>query len=382
MLIPTVKRVYINPCFDTYNPLNGHFTFRGGPSDTVTALITLAVNSLSVLYAPPFPVYSNPATQWIEFKYNQATGNLYALFYEDSLSLFYLTQVDPVNAGMTMIDSLPGITAISTCGFTTFNSADAHYIFSGQDINGISRLYSVDVQNGDIVYSPIFPPSGGGYFSGLHYHPTEGLIYALHRNLADSMFLIRIDPVTGSFEKRGYIPTVQYIDGEESSLDVLHERYLFKAQIVDSLGNPTPLLYSVSLADAHIVSAPLYPHTNDNQDNFIQIHFDEIRDKLFALHWDYQTTSINTLSIQEKSLTLYPNPAKETLTISTPFSFLGIMPSNGDLKILNDCGQLVIEKEVIFPYSEKIDLSKLRTGIYNVILHAGKITLTNSFLKE
>ncbi|MBX7242586.1 MAG: T9SS type A sorting domain-containing protein [Bacteroidia bacterium] len=374
--IPNVARVFVNPCYDALNSLDGHFTFRGGPSDTVTSLITLTIQSGSIEYSAPFPTFANPQTQWAEFQYNNSTGKLYALYQNDNTLPLYLTEVNPANASLTIIDSFPDITSVSSCAFTTFNPADGHYIFSGQIGTGVSKLFSIAVSDGNIVYQPDFPPSGGGYFSGFHFHPNEGVLYGLYRNPADSMFLISVNPQTGTFAYKGYIPEVSYIDGDESTLDIINGRYIFKSPVTDINGNTIFRLYSIRLSDAAILTAPEYPHTNDPQDNFIQIRYDNTTNALYALHWDFAVTGISEYDII--NLSLYPAPAEKEFTLTLG----GNRGEEIRYSIFDLNGKLHAEARLPFRSSFNVNVETLPAGMYFIRGETGNRYFSEIFVKK
>ncbi len=372
--IPNVQRVYVNPCFDALNTLDGHYTFRGGPSDTVTFLVTVEVETGVVLYNPSYPSFDNPQSQIAELQYNNSNGKLYALYQNGNNLQLYLTEVNPINASFVIIDSFPTITSVSSCAFTTFNSVDGHYIFSGQNAGGISKLYSVDVLDGTIVYQPDFPPSGGGYFSGFHYHQNEQVLYGLYRNLADSMFLISVNPQTGVFTPKGHIPNIEYIDGNESAIDIVHGHYIFKTPVVDSVGNTVFRLYSVRLSDAGVEASPEYPHTSDTQDNFIQIQYDPIRESLYALHWDFNLTGIFSQGLAQAEL--FPNPVESEFT-------LRVGEETGKeihYCILDSNGKIQLENTVPYRSALSINTEKIPSGIYILKAENGNRSFSEIFV--
>lgn len=95
----------------------------------------------------------------------------------------------------------------------------------------------------------------------------------------------------------------------------------------------------------------------------VQIIDETMKDQIFNTADDAAvitqvTTNINELKTANKSLKIYPNPAKEILTIET--KDLKVK----HLKLVNLLGQVVIQKEVVNTDKITIQTGNLESGIY------------------
>jgi hypothetical protein len=90
-----------------------------------------------------------------------------------------------------------------------------------------------------------------------------------------------------------------------------------------------------------------------------------------------RTAAVNNLidqSVQSgKAFSIYPNPAKQQLTISTSESLAG-----GLVRIYDLSGKQVI---TVRPASNHIDVSALAPGVYTLVFTNNKTRITKEFVK-
>ncbi|MEI6574875.1 MAG: lamin tail domain-containing protein [Bacteroidota bacterium] len=84
------------------------------------------------------------------------------------------------------------------------------------------------------------------------------------------------------------------------------------------------------------------------------------------------TTSVGIQDIQQnQGFTVYPNPAKDFVTIRFTAAV-----TNADIQVINELGQAVQSKKVLCQTQESFDLSKLPAGIYGIkVVSNGKTSL-------
>ena len=85
-----------------------------------------------------------------------------------------------------------------------------------------------------------------------------------------------------------------------------------------------------------------------------------------------ENTSAAYTSDTKHLLSIYPNPASNQTTVSTPFS------GNFDLEIFNTQGKLVLKLQ----NQNKLEISNLTAGLYVVRVIAGNSTYSGKLLKH
>jgi subtilisin family serine protease len=88
--------------------------------------------------------------------------------------------------------------------------------------------------------------------------------------------------------------------------------------------------------------------------------------------------ALNELAVEEvkkQSFVLYPNPAKDNITIAFPTEI-----AEAKLIVFNTLGQIVLEKEV--KNNAAVSVEDFAAGIYNYRLTAQNNSLTGKLIKE
>ena len=100
----------------------------------------------------------------------------------------------------------------------------------------------------------------------------------------------------------------------------------------------------------------------------------------YIVGWDgtiLKTTNggvgINDLNQTANTLTLYPNPASNKFTISTP--------SKGSISILNISGQQILQQKIT-EQTTTVDVSGLKSGVYILRLKSDQTVATTKFIKQ
>ncbi|HBS86435.1 MAG TPA: hypothetical protein DEA97_07755 [Bacteroidales bacterium] len=81
-------------------------------------------------------------------------------------------KIDPVTASVTLIAQLNDVKSVNS-GSSTFDQNSHHYIFSGHDVNNITRLYSIDTL-GKVVSNPVI---NNAFVFGLEYDLKSNHLY-------------------------------------------------------------------------------------------------------------------------------------------------------------------------------------------------------------
>lgn len=129
-------------------------------------------------------------------------------------------------------------------------------------------------------------------------------------------------------------------------------------RIRDVLVAPNGKIY-ISTSNHENFGPPLLP----NDDKIIELY-----NPIYA--------SIYPELVKEESILLYPNPAKNQLTVSGDF-----LKNGSRIKVSDIAGHLILEITSKSSVSE-IDISSLGNGLYFVNISSGKNNLTLKFIKE
>jgi hypothetical protein len=114
----------------------------------------------------------------------------------------YIVTVDPTNAHVFKIDSIPGVTWLEGYTVPTYCENNSQYTFIGFDAhpNSPSYLYTIDAITGDILSSPLLPDHND--YVCLRYSKTSNTLYgATWDHVAHLYSLITLDKVSGTRTK-------------------------------------------------------------------------------------------------------------------------------------------------------------------------------------
>ncbi len=100
----------------------------------------------------------------------------------------YLVSINPATNEVAVVSEVPGLTAIGGAS-SSFDSNNGRFIFHGIDDNNTSRIYSVDVNTGDIVNNPEME----GLIHGMQYSIQQEKLYALYTDIDASVDVYDID---------------------------------------------------------------------------------------------------------------------------------------------------------------------------------------------
>ncbi len=283
--IPDVNWVTVLPRNTTFDHLNGRYIFRGGDAAFTWRLISVDVATGAVVANPVFPQVADPSDNIAELQFDDVTGILYAVHWDNSAQTEYFVSIDVMTGVHTIISTIAGVAAIAN---STYNHINGHYILDAVDATGNRRLYTIESLTGNVISSPIFPtvPNVNDNVSELQFDNTTGITYGLYYNNISGQFsFCTVDLVTGFHTILSALP-IPNIIGLPSyvTYDHLTGRYFFR----DGNG----VFYTLNAADGTVISAVNLPTFCDPSDNIIETQYDNSGDGLYGLHWDNDTLSV------------------------------------------------------------------------------------------
>jgi outer membrane protein assembly factor BamB len=302
----------------TYNSVKKHYVFLG------FKVYSFDVNTGAIVNQP---TDSSGITMGLE--YNCKNGKLYAL--SDSI----LVNLDPLTGKSTPISTILHGDFVTGFDAVTFNSDLEHYVFYA---NG--RIYSVDVNTGNIVYNPTVPDQP----VGLRYNCRDSTYYAISNNN-----LVAINPVTGQFTNICSNPNFNVFTIGIETVDPANGHYYY-------FGSN---FYNINVTNGSINTLPAA--------------------SIMAIANNRCCSLVNNTEVESSDLlpeiSVYPNPASEYLIVSLK-SFQSY-PFN--LSIFDLTGKLMyrslIEKE-----TTKIDVSNLSSGMY--FIEVAETNFRTKFYKQ
>lgn len=208
--------------------------------------------------------------------------NTYALHWDLDQNKEYITELDPLTGEVTKLDSIPNVIMIQH-GFSAINPDQGIYYFYGIDNAYNGKLYGLNLQNGGIQTAVNFPPSNiNGNIIEMHYHPFNGLLYALHWDFEEEMeYFISINPQNGEVIKIQSLADVHLIQMDYSALDHLSDHYYFMG--IDY--NNDARLYTIDINTGAIIFDPLFS-SNEINGGVNELEVNPWRGTLYSLHYD------------------------------------------------------------------------------------------------
>ena len=150
-------------------------------------------------------------------------------------------------------------------------------IFEGGDPSP-DHLYSIDVTNGSVVSSPLFPAAGTqGNVREPQFDNTTETLYGVYQDTFSDYYLATIDPATGIHTQIGTSPVPGLIGTNQGmdTYDEIHHRYIL-------LSSNT--LYSIDAQTGNTISS--LPITSQSTGSLINICFNNANDTLYGLMLD------------------------------------------------------------------------------------------------
>jgi hypothetical protein len=178
--IPYVHYIATGPSYTTYDKNNHRYFFQG--IDDFGGYHLYAINALTgqVLSSP---TYQPSIGNVYELQYDISTNSMYGMYRDNVNHHIFLVNMDPITLATTIVDSISGLD--NTCvspHYVTFDQVNHHYIFLGMDHSWQKRLYTVDVNTGQVLSNPLFPVLLYSYENviELEIDNATGEFFALH----------------------------------------------------------------------------------------------------------------------------------------------------------------------------------------------------------
>lgn len=311
------------------------------------------------------------SAQAIEMEYDLQTQKAYGLWWDGTAEHF--GEIDLSTGLVSSISILPGIEGVAI-GNSTFDSNTGNYIFIGQEGNQY-KLYSVDAATGTIISSPSIWENGDRYSALEFNNQNGGKLYGLfqetdydnysqtYQSYYTDLRLAEIDLTTGN--STIIDPQTTVIGGYFSGyavgglcFDQQSQTYIVRVQ--NETGGYLKL---VDVSNANIIASTAI--SNDNY--FYELQVD---------NFSFAREAYNLLASNQNGennlddLKIYPNPTSDYIYIN----------SNTELEaIVYD----ILGKEIKREYfKDKVDITCLEKGMYNLNLTDGINTSTHKIIKE
>ncbi len=206
----------------------------------------------------------------------------YALHWDLNENKEFITSLDPLTGEVIKLEFIPEVNFIQH-GFSAINADQGLYYFHGIDDQFNGKLYSISLKNGEVLNAVNFPPADmNGNIIEMHYHPFDGLLYALHWDALEEMeYFVSINPINGDVTKIQNLNGVQQIQSDYSALNYQSDLYYFIGVDADFLYR----LYTIDVNSGDILNDPVFPSNNING-GVNELEVDVNQGKLYSLHYD------------------------------------------------------------------------------------------------
>jgi len=283
--IPNVNWIQVSPTNTSFDENAGHYIFKGENFDGTNYLYSIDAITGDIVYNPSYPEFDNEFDNLGTFNMDRNNSILYALHWNDAEQTEYFVTVDRINGTFNIISEIENIIGISIFpDYRAFNEDLNHFTFGGADSFGNTSIYTLDAATGNVVASPAFPTLDYlDNITALQYDRQTQTYYAIHwDNSEQTEYLVSFNPLDATFQVLYPIPGVMYISTSPNYFAFNENlgHYIFRG------GDADQLLYSVNVNTGEVVSNPIFPVLDDPLDNVIELQYDNVGDKLYALHWD------------------------------------------------------------------------------------------------
>ena len=337
---------WVYPYIRGYDETHGTYIFQGGAS-LVDHLYSVDVTNGSIIYNPYF---SPSGTGARELKYDNTNDSLYGLYWDSSLSQFFIASVNSSTGLCTHITSNPIVGLTSTAqGATAFDDIHHRY-FTLQN----NQLFSIDALSGNLISSPALIFSSGDQLIHFCYNNTLDTLNGLIQNSNTQLcYVAYINTMTGAIAKVGSGTTFGF-GGGSSTIDRINQRYIYAY----TAGGSIFYITTVDIVTGNVISNKLIPLGSG--DNIHSISFDNIRGKLFGIQWDSDgVTPINYYK-SASNIRIYPIPANNNIIIQSSTTL-------GTIIIYNAFGKILFQAKSK-SNQEQIDIDDFPAGIYTILV--------------
>jgi hypothetical protein len=304
------------------------------------------------------------------FEFDDSTNTIYALLQDSITYLKQLISIEPITGSYTEIGNTLISTSLATGNFSTFDPINHTYFF----LTPSNILYSINATNGTILSSPTLVLAQGESIKSISFDNSTGLLYGvLNDYLLNKVFTTVINPTNGTIVKNASGTT---LGGNiiSTAVDEVNQQtfllYFNNGYYLSTIDNYTDsVIHNVALSGLDIPS-----------DNVNSLEFDNINNKLYALHWDNILEPVSTNEIAANTnIYIAPNPFFREATLHT-----NQVLNNAILTLYNSTGQYITKIVNINQESITIPRGELQSGLYywqltegNKIIAADKLLITD-----
>ena len=181
----------------------------------------------------------------------------------------YLVTVEPSNAAITKIDSIPGVTWLRPYNIPTYCENKRQYTFIGGDDPGGNPFYlfTIDATSGSTISNPLF--ANHNSFLNLQYSGTGTILYGTIWN-SPIASLVSVNPTTATYSIIRNIPNLSSVS--KLIVDELHNRFIILGP--DNIGNLT--LMTMDISNGNVISQVPTPKINN-------LVYNKLTDKFYAI---------------------------------------------------------------------------------------------------
>lgn len=280
---------------------------------------------------------------------DMSTGKIYNLT-SDSAGFFSVNEYDIKTGSDSLLGVIyePGIIGI-IADATGFDSNNGILYYVGYDSSSYYCLYAISVRSNDFSFTKttINAVAPGNNFSGLNYDNINNTLFARNAQFDSTWnytgsYVVEINKTTGDVILRGSLAEFPYFVAGSSSFDQNSGSILL-------LGINTSNELKMIIFDTY---------SNTYQEGYVPGVSEIVCDNSAFARSAYTTTSISEL--ETSSISLFPNPAEKTITLS------GLNTSAGEIlvSIYSLNGQLLFQENPLFRSPVTLDVSSLTSGAY------------------
>lgn len=345
-----------------YDHARGRYIFTGLDDQGNNAFYAIGVNGDTIVKS----LYTNPSPFPIGIKYDLQLDTTVGLWYDTQADIQYLVHLNLQNGTFTQIAPINGVSYIAL-GTMALNSNTHRYVFLGLDSALNKSYYYVNAQTGQVLYQ--IPMGDDPNLGALHFDLNTDRLYGLSTEVDSSltingfnyrrMYLVEVDTATAGLTKINPNPILEgtlvgaTIHGGD--FDQMTGTLAFMG-VGDTI--PEQRLVLVDVNNGQVITDQVIPPLQAHVSPLLGVKFDN---QAFArMAYGDNTTAVSA-PIFQSSVKLYPNPARQTLTVEMPE-----IVQEMELRVWNLQGQEVMSMNSNETSVQAIDIQGLAPGLYTL----------------
>ncbi len=264
--------VWVFPYIRAYDETHSAYIFQGGAS-LVDHLYSIDVTNGSIISNPYFAPSGSSVR---EPKYDNIKDTLYGLYWNSSLSQFFLASINPTTGIYAQVGTIPilGLGGISQ-GSTAYDEINHRY-FALQN----NQLFSIEASNGNLISNSTLNLLPGEQLLHFCYNNSANILNGLLQNSNTQIcYLVSINTTTGVITKIGN-GNFLGAGGGSSSIDKINQRYIY----IYTTGGSNYYITTLDISTGNVIANKSIPLSTG--DNIHSIAFDNIKNKLYGIQWD------------------------------------------------------------------------------------------------